>query len=145
MLSLVILISIISSTFICCNHMLQRHIRLVFGRYKGMWKPERNHWNPGTWVLIWARVLSENCPMNTNMTGFGLFSKNLCSLVLWTKVASALERLSTSILPIGVVFLQPKGLILFLIWSSFSICCVEICNFINVESVILYAKGCDSR
>ena len=31
--------------------------------------------------------------MNTNMTGFRCFSKNLCTLVLWTKVASALEGL----------------------------------------------------
>ena len=29
--------------------------------------------------------------MSTNMTGFRWFSKNLCVLVLWTKVASALE------------------------------------------------------
>ena len=29
--------------------------------------------------------------MNTNMTEFRYFSKNLCVLVLWTKVASALE------------------------------------------------------
>ena len=40
------------------------------------------------------RVLSENFPMNTNMTGFRWFPKNLCVLVLWTKVASALEGLS---------------------------------------------------
>ena len=40
------------------------------------------------------RVLSENFPMNTNMTGFRCIQKNLCVLVLWTKVASALEGLS---------------------------------------------------
>ena len=32
--------------------------------------------------------------MNTNMTGFRWFSKNLCVLVLWAKVISALEGLS---------------------------------------------------
>ena len=53
--------------------------------------------------------------MNTNMTWFRYFSKNLCVLVLWTKVASALEgagvdkdQLSvgnTLILPgVGVIF-----------------------------------------
>ena len=31
--------------------------------------------------------------MNTNMIGFRWFSKNICVLVLWTKVASALEGL----------------------------------------------------
>ena len=31
--------------------------------------------------------------MSTNMTGFGWFSKNLCVLVLWTKIAPALEGL----------------------------------------------------
>ena len=40
------------------------------------------------------RVLSESNSMNTNMTGFRLFFKILCILVLWTKVASALEGLS---------------------------------------------------
>ena len=37
------------------------------------------------------RVLSESYPMNTNMARFIWFSKNLCILVLWTKVALALE------------------------------------------------------
>ena len=36
------------------------------------------------------RLLSENYPMNTNMTGFQWFSK-VCVLVRWTKLASALE------------------------------------------------------
>ena len=31
--------------------------------------------------------------MNSNMTGFRWFSKNLCILVFWAKVASALEGL----------------------------------------------------
>ena len=39
-------------------------------------------------------VLSESYPMNTKMTGFRCFFKNLCILVLYTKVASALEGLS---------------------------------------------------
>ena len=39
-------------------------------------------------------VLSESFPMNTNMTWFGWFFKNLCVLMLWTKVASALEGLT---------------------------------------------------
>ena len=40
------------------------------------------------------RVLSESYLMNTNMTGFWWFSKNLGILVLWTKVALALEGLT---------------------------------------------------
>ena len=39
------------------------------------------------------RKLSKSFPMNTNMIGFGWFSK---MFVLWTKVASALEGLSIS-------------------------------------------------
>ena len=39
------------------------------------------------------REPSESYPMNTNTTGFRWFSKNLCILVLWTKVASVLEGL----------------------------------------------------
>ena len=31
--------------------------------------------------------------MNTNMTGFGWFFKNLCFIVLWMKVALSLEGL----------------------------------------------------
>ena len=39
------------------------------------------------------RVLSESYLMNTNMAGFRWFSK-FCVLVLWAKVALALEVLS---------------------------------------------------
>ena len=40
------------------------------------------------------RVLSESFPMNTNMVGFlKTVFINLCILVLWTKVATALEGL----------------------------------------------------
>ena len=39
------------------------------------------------------KFLSKSLPMNTNMTGIGMVLKNLCFLVLWTKVASALEGL----------------------------------------------------
>ena len=40
------------------------------------------------------RVLSESFPMSTNVTGFRWFpQKNLCILVLRTKLASALEGL----------------------------------------------------
>ena len=42
----------------------------------------------------YLRVLNESFPMNTNMTGFRWFSKNLCIFVLWTKVAIALEGLN---------------------------------------------------
>ena len=42
------------------------------------------------------RVLSESYPVNTNITGFGWFSKKVCVLVLWTKVVSALEGLLKS-------------------------------------------------
>ena len=38
-------------------------------------------------------VLNESYPMNTNMTGFRWFFKDLCVLVIWTKVTSALEVL----------------------------------------------------
>ena len=48
-------------------------------------------WHMGTHL----RVLSESYPMYTNMTGFRWFSKNLCILVLWTKVAWALKGLSS--------------------------------------------------
>ena len=57
------------------------------------------------WWLIWPIqndannliVLSESYQMNTNMTGFGWFS-SLCVLVLWMKVASALEGLTLMML-----------------------------------------------
>ena len=39
------------------------------------------------------RVLNDSYLMNTNKTGFRWFSKNFASLVLWTKVALALEGL----------------------------------------------------
>ena len=42
---------------------------------------------------IHLRELSESFPMNTNMTGFRRFSKVFALLVIWTKVASALEGL----------------------------------------------------
>ena len=37
------------------------------------------------------KVLGESYAINTNMTGFRWFSKNLWVLLLWTKIASALE------------------------------------------------------
>ena len=40
------------------------------------------------------RVLSKSYPMNTNMAGFRWFSKLKCILVLWKKVAAALEGLN---------------------------------------------------
>ena len=46
------------------------------------------------------RVLSESSPMNTNMTGLTWFSKFFI-FVLWTKVASALEGLSSMNKPNG--------------------------------------------
>ena len=51
------------------------------------------------------RVLSKSYPMNTNMTGFGWFSKNLCVLVRWMKVASALVGL------IDLCRVRPKSFI----------------------------------
>ena len=39
--------------------------------------------------------------MSTNMTGFRWFSKKLCILVLWTKVASALEGFLSCYCPEG--------------------------------------------
>ena len=44
------------------------------------------------------RVLSEGFPMNTNMPGFRWFSIHFCIVVLWKKVASALEGLSSTLL-----------------------------------------------
>ena len=44
-------------------------------------------------MRIHMRVLSESYPMNTNMTGFRWFKKNLCIVVLRTEVASTLEGL----------------------------------------------------
>ena len=42
----------------------------------------------------YQRVLNDSYPMNTNMTGFRfVFSKKLCLLVLWIKVASALDKI----------------------------------------------------
>ena len=41
--------------------------------------------------------------MNTNMTGFRCFSKNLCVLELWAKVASALEELISTIARVCIV------------------------------------------
>ena len=39
------------------------------------------------------RVLGESYPMNTNMTGVKKVFNFFCILVIWTKVASALEGL----------------------------------------------------
>ena len=39
------------------------------------------------------RVLSKSILMNTNMTGFRWFTKNVWVLVLWMRVALALEGL----------------------------------------------------
>ena len=40
-----------------------------------------------------SSVLSKTYPMNTKMTGLRCFFLNLCVLVLWMNVASALEGL----------------------------------------------------
>ena len=61
---------------------------------------QKKDWHKGAHL----RVLSKSHPMNTNMTGFKWFSKifaqmvfkSLCILVLWAKVASALEGLEYS-------------------------------------------------
>ena len=42
------------------------------------------------------KVLSESFPMNTNMTGFRCFPKNLSVFLFWMKVASSLEGLRLS-------------------------------------------------
>ena len=49
--------------------------------------------NPGIWVGIHLRDLSESYSINTNMGGFRWFSKLIVS-VLWMKEASALEGLN---------------------------------------------------
>ena len=56
---------------------------------------------PWKWQKPWHMgmhlgVLSESFPMNTNMTGLRWFWRNPCGLLLWTKVASALEGLTLS-------------------------------------------------
>ena len=45
------------------------------------------------------RALSKIYPMDTNMTAFGWFFKNLCVIIIvpWEKVASALEGLNQGI------------------------------------------------
>ena len=54
-----------------------------------------------------VRVLRKSYPMNTNMTGFRLFSKNRCVLVLWGKVVLALEVLKALQYSVaGLVFLR---------------------------------------
>ena len=49
-----------------------------FGQNKMMQKSSKcsKHYHMGTH----SRVLSESFPMNSNMTGFRCFSKNICSL-----------------------------------------------------------------
>ena len=49
-----------------------------------------NPWHMGTHL----RVLSESYPINNNLTGFRWISKTFKALVLWTKVALALEGLN---------------------------------------------------
>ena len=58
----------------------------------------KNDWNPGTLVLIWE------CSVRAirwiwKWLGLGGFQKSLWFLVLWTKVASALEGLKSFFLP----------------------------------------------
>ena len=54
---------------------------------KNLKKNELKLWHMG----INLRVLSESYPINTNMTRLKMVFKYLCALVLWTKVAVALE------------------------------------------------------
>ena len=63
----------------------------LFGQYKMMQKIEKSPkpTHRGTHIT----VLSESFPMNTNMTDFRCFSKIFASVMLWTKIASALEGL----------------------------------------------------
>ena len=51
----------------------------------------RNYWNPGTWVPIqeYSAKAIQWIPTWHGLDGF----QNLCDLVLWTKVVSALEGL----------------------------------------------------
>ena len=64
----------------------------LFGQYECNKTTEKwlKPWHMGTHL----RGLSESYPMNSNMTGYRCFSKNLCVLVLWMKVASALNVLT---------------------------------------------------
>ena len=61
-----------------------------------MWPTQKDANTP---KYDYLRVLSESYPMNTNMIGFRWFSKKLRTLVLWTKVASALEGLCVEDFP----------------------------------------------
>ena len=65
-------------------------------------KPEKRlkPWHMGTHL----RELCESYPMHTNMTGFRLFSKILCFLVLWMKIASALDGLTHLCLQFSLEF-----------------------------------------
>ena len=56
------------------------------------WKKPENDWNPGKWVLIWeysTRAI-QWIPTRQGLVSF----QGFCVLVLWMKVASALEGLS---------------------------------------------------
>ena len=70
------------------------------------------------------KVLSESYQMSKNMTGLRLFSKNVCVHVLWMKVASALEGLSSK--SCGDVSLQMHACIII----------VEMDNSLSVGSLL---------
>ena len=48
--------------------------------------------------------------MNTNMTGFRCFFKNLCVLVLWMKVALALEGLIAPVCFVSFLYFSQESL-----------------------------------
>ena len=62
------------------------------------------------------KVLDKSYPMNTNMIGIEWYSKNLCILLLWTKVASALGGLNQ----VAVILVCSSATVSYL--STFPLC-----------------------
>ena len=106
----------------------------------------KNDWNPGIWVLIW--VLRDSYLMNTNMTGFRLFFKKLCILMLWMKVTSALDESSLSIGRVkgdhNILRLQPGICIHYITWTMkyFAICQVVLPSDSYLQNIQMVEGHC---
>ena len=75
------------------------------------------------WLKSWQmgtqlRVLSKSYPMNTNMTGFRCFLKDICVHVLWANVASALNRLKPTFL--RCILSREGGIVVWGGWRGWS-------------------------
>ena len=75
-------------------------------------KTVKSYWNPGIWVLIWEYTVRAIIWIPTWQGLDG--SQNLCALVLWTKVASALEgfKIPAQISECHCVFLKEHSEVL---------------------------------